>query len=287
MKHLTFLMTSTFYPAYGVGGDALHVKWLAENLVSVGHEVHVLYSEDAHGVQGKGRPVESDFNGVQVHSLKTMSNKSVYSSYIIGNDSSVTKKFDELLRETKPDVVHHHNISLLGYGILRKRRNYLNLYTAHDFWLLCQGNKLLKNDLVVCKKASCFACALSYGKPPQIWRYSRGFRKAINEIDMFISPNDYLRKRFAFSFSIKNMTLPNFVPIPSNVVGISVFSNFFLYAGVLESYKGVMELMKAWKKITYESDAKLVIVGHGSLIDKITEFIRINGLKDKVILLGG
>ena len=51
METFTFLMTSTFYPAYGIGGDALHVKWLSEQLGRAGHEVHVLYSEDAHRIK--------------------------------------------------------------------------------------------------------------------------------------------------------------------------------------------------------------------------------------------
>jgi hypothetical protein len=32
METLTFLFTSTFYPPYHIGGDAIYVKYLAEEL---------------------------------------------------------------------------------------------------------------------------------------------------------------------------------------------------------------------------------------------------------------
>ena len=46
-------MTSTFYPPYHIGGDAVHVKYLAEELAKRGHEVHILHSIDAYNVKRK------------------------------------------------------------------------------------------------------------------------------------------------------------------------------------------------------------------------------------------
>ncbi|MDY6917297.1 MAG: hypothetical protein SVP26_05030 [Chloroflexota bacterium] len=47
MTKLKFLFTTTFYPPYHIGGDALDVKWLAEDLATRGHEVHVMHSVEA------------------------------------------------------------------------------------------------------------------------------------------------------------------------------------------------------------------------------------------------
>ena len=47
METLKFVMTAAFYPPYHLGGDANHVRYLAEALSAQGHEVHVEYSPAA------------------------------------------------------------------------------------------------------------------------------------------------------------------------------------------------------------------------------------------------
>ena len=58
METLRFLFTTSFYPPYSIGGDATHVKYLAEELAREGHEVHVVHSIDAYRAKRK------DFFGV-------------------------------------------------------------------------------------------------------------------------------------------------------------------------------------------------------------------------------
>ncbi len=41
----------------------------------------------------------------------------------------------------------------------RNKNGYLNLYTAHDYWLRCQRNDLMKNNSAVCEEPSCFSCS--------------------------------------------------------------------------------------------------------------------------------
>jgi glycosyltransferase involved in cell wall biosynthesis len=143
METLTFLMTSTFYPPYHIGGDAVHVKYLAEELAKRGHEVHILHSIDAYNVKRKKIPAQTETNGVYIRQVKTHFNYTSYAAYFSGNSSKISKQFENLVKEIKPDVVHHHNISLLGYNLLKKQRNYRNIYTAHDYWLICQQNKTI------------------------------------------------------------------------------------------------------------------------------------------------
>jgi len=52
METLSFLLTTSFYPPHFVGGDAMHVKYLADLLTSKGHEVTVLFN--AHAAKWKG-----------------------------------------------------------------------------------------------------------------------------------------------------------------------------------------------------------------------------------------
>jgi glycosyltransferase involved in cell wall biosynthesis len=280
-------MTSTFYPPYHLGGDALHVKYLAEELVKRGHEVHVLHSLDAYKVKRRRLPGRTETYGVHIHTIKTHFNLSSYTAYVFGNSSPILRKFEDLVKEVKPDVVHHHNISLLGYHLLKKRDNYLNLYTAHDYWLICQQNNLLKNSSEICDGCSCFLCSLRCGRPPQLWRHAKKFREAVENIDILIAPSNYVKNRISKNFNVKAVTIPNFAPEPPSHIELSdpSFSNFFLYAGVLEKHKGIMNLINIYKEISNETNAKLLVVGAGSLRDEIRKCVKRNGFETKIALL--
>jgi glycosyltransferase involved in cell wall biosynthesis len=286
VETLTFVMTSTFYAGKGIGGDANHVKWLSEELTSLGHEVHVLFSKDAHDCKNKGLIRESEACGVHLHPIDSPLNLSAYMSYVMGKSGFVDSKFNQLIKEAKPDVVHHHNISLLGYGILKKRSDYLNIYTAHDYWFICQQSNLLKNRLTPCDSQSCFTCSLHYKKPLQIWRRSNGLLDAINELDILLAPCNYLGNELSKKLDVKVSPLPNFVPKSGVLEDFLVFSNFFLYAGMLEKHKGIMNLISVFKDIQDKTDARLLIVGSGSESQKIRNFVKINKLEGRIVMLG-
>lgn len=281
MESMKFLMTTTFYPPYHIGGDAVHVKYLAEELVRRGHEVHVFHSLDAYNVKRKGFSERTEPDGIWTYPIKTRLNLSSYATYILGNSSLISKKFDRLVDEIRPDVVHHHNISLLGYGLLKKRRNYLNLFTAHDYWLVCQQYNLLKDGAELCQRQrsdSCFFCALKRGRPPQIWRSFRRFKKAIEDIDLIISPSNCVQRTLAKEVDVKSITLPNFAPSTPNNIGSTIHSNYFLFVGMLEKHKGILNLLQVFKEIRREINAELVVVGDGSLKKQVTDFTKKNSL---------
>jgi glycosyltransferase involved in cell wall biosynthesis len=284
METLKFLFTSSFYPPYHIGGDAVHVKYLAEALAKIGHEVHVFHSIDAYRLKRKNTPKDVDYCGVHTHPIQTPFKSSSYLAYFLGGSLSVTKKFQSLVEEIRPDVVHHHNISLLGFKILGKQNDYINLYTVHDYWLVCQQNNLLKNGSRSCSNGVCFLCSLRCKKPPQIWRYTDGFKNVLGEIDCIISPSDYLKKRIAMGVHSRIVTIPNFIPSSPMNIGASGFSDFFLYAGVLENHKGILNLVKLYAESNLA--AKLVVVGQGSLTNKIKTFVQKFGLEEKIFLVG-
>lgn len=287
METLTFLFTSSFYPPYHIGGDAIHVKYLTEELVKKGHEVHVMHSLDAYTIKRGKLPGKRDHNKVVVHTLKSpLGRLDPLITYTLGNSPFVQKEFSKILKDVSPDVVHHHNLSLLGYSMLRKQGKYLSLYTAHDYWFICQTNNLLKNKKRICDKKSCFSCALISGRPPQFWRYFQGFKNAINSIDLLIAPSDYMRKRILEEIDLNSTTIPNFVPYPSNNIPSSDYSNYFLFVGMLEKHKGILNLLEVFKKYRDVIDARLIIVGTGSLKNYVKKFITSNNLEERIIYLG-
>jgi glycosyltransferase involved in cell wall biosynthesis len=286
LETLKFLMTTTFYPPYHIGGDAIHVKYLAEELVKRGHEVQVFHSLDAYRSKKKNLPIKSETRQICVHTVDEPFNLSSYAAYILGNSPSIIKKFDKLLYTLKPDVVHHHNISLLGYGILEKKGPYVNLLTTHDFWLVCQLHSLLRKGSEICEGYSCLFCALKCGKIPQTWRFLKSFKTDIKSIDLLISPSDYFRKKLAQRIDVKSVTLPNFAPHPPIDVYQVDYSDYFLFVGALEIQKGILDLLELFKQIGYNAGLKLVIVGDGSLRNHVIEFIRRNSLNTFVYCIG-
>jgi glycosyltransferase involved in cell wall biosynthesis len=289
MESLRFLLSTTFYPPYHVGGDAVHVKYLAEELMRRGHEVHVFYSLDAYRVKRKSFSETVERDGIYTYPIKTRFNLSSYAAYILGNSSLITRKFDRLINEIKPDVVHHHNISLLGHGLLKKRRNYLNFFTAHDYWLVCQQNNLLKDGSETCERrreGSCFFCALKCGRPPQIWRSFRSLKTAIEGIDLMICPSNYVRRRLSEEIDVKSVTLPNFAPSPPKNIPSASHSHYFLFVGMLEIHKGILNLLQLFKELRREINARLVVVGDGNLKKDVIDFIKRNSLNGFVSYKG-
>ncbi len=261
----------------------MHAQYLATELAARGHEVHVLHSIDAYNLKRKKVNPPNHQDGIYTYGVKTALNQTAYRTYFTGNSPTINRKFEQLVKEVNPDIVHHHNISLLGYNLLKKQKNYLNLYTAHDYWLICQKNDLTKNG-TACNNPACFMCSLKNKRTPQLWRQKTAFSQAIKDIDLLIAPSSYLKNQITQRLQIRAVTLPNFAPHPPKNGGASGFENFFLYAGVVEPHKGIMDLVDVFR--TQKPKAKLLIVGNGSLKEKISRTIQEHNLSEKVVLLG-
>lgn len=269
-----------------MGGACFHAKFLADELAERGHEVHVLYSVDAYKVKRGNRADRPENGNVFTHPIETRFGLSPYVTFLLGKSNLITRRFRNLVRETRPDVVHHHNVSLLGYNILKKMGNYLNLYTAHDYWLICPQSTLLRKGGQVCQTASCKFCGLYSKRPPQLWRYRNAFRNAVMELDVIIAPSTYVKNRIGQKFGVKSVVIPNFVPEPPISIEPSGYTDFFLFAGRLESYKGLIPVISIFEKAGERLHSKLVIAGTGSQANSIQDMIRNRGLSDRIILIG-
>lgn len=274
METLKFILTSTFYPPYHLGGDAVHVKHLADALASRGHEVHVLHSLDAYRLKRKEMPkARKEDDGVNIHTLRHPFGKiGPMWTYLTGRSRYVEKKYQELLGQVKPDVVHHHNISLLGHGLFRKMGDYRQIYTAHDHWLVCPKNDFIYKGSV-CSSKKCVSCSLQGGRPPQLWRE----KMMLDGLDGIISPSNYLASHLG-KLGISIEVLHNFIPNPPATIQSSGDEGFFLFLGVLEPHKGVLHLLNA----VTNSKNRLYIGGRGSLEGWILQTIEKKKLSSRI-----
>lgn len=290
MESLKFVMTSTFYPPYHLGGDAVHVYQLSNELAKLGHEVHVIHSIDSYRWQRKGEPSDEypNHENVTVHPIKSPIGKgSPLISYVFGSSYPVTKKIQSIINEVKPDVLHHHNIAGFGPFILGIEAPKV-LYTAHDYWMVCPMNGLTKYDRTYCtSKSNCFMCSIRSNRPPQLWRYSTVLKKCIKNVDTIITPSDFMKNKLKeFGLSGNFTTIHNFAQEPQQTGRPLHEYPYFFFVGVLEEHKGILNLVDTFIDFKNKISAKLLIAGSGSLESIIKERISKNNCHDKILMLG-
>jgi glycosyltransferase involved in cell wall biosynthesis len=279
-----FLFTTSFYPPYHVGGACTHVKYLAEALAEKGHEVHVLYSKDAYRFKRKGDRPKDRPGKVILHELNSpLGRMEPILNFTFGTQSHTYKAFAELIRRHRFDVVHHHNISLLGYDILKKIGDYRNIYTAHDYWLICHKYDYTVDHEVCWHKHSCLGCTIRHRFPYQIFRNSSSYRDALADIDLIITPSGFMSEVLAKRLPNRIINIPNLVPPFGMAKGAKGMKKtkreYFLFVGQLESHKGIIELAQVFK----DMEQRLVIVGAGSKEGVLKE---IAGKHPNIILAG-
>lgn len=262
-------MVTTFYPPYHFGGDAMHVYRLTNELARRGHDVTVLHSVDAYQALGNGesRGEFTDEAGVTVHRLRSpAAGLAPLASYLTGRPALQSRAIDAVL-DRDFDVVHFHNISLMGGpGILTRGRG-IKLYTMHEHWLVCPMHVLWKYDREPCHEPDCLRCTLTFRRPPQLWRYGDLLDRAVREVDLFLSPSRFTLEAHrdrGFDGPIRH--LPYFLPssfgrTPDPSAKADRTRPYFLYVGRLEKLKGVQRLIERFRG--YEH-ADLLVAGDGS-----------------------
>lgn len=186
-------MVTTFFGAHSFGGDAAYVDRLSRALCRRGHEVHVFHCVDAfETVRGDHplRPYDPP-PGLRVHALE--SRFGVLSPIVTqatGRPWFKRRALAAELERVETDVVHFHNISLVGGpGVLRMGRQAVRIMTAHEHWLTCPMHLLWKYDRESCQKRECIRCCLAGRRPPQVWRYTGAVGRGLRELDALIFPS--------------------------------------------------------------------------------------------------
>ena len=278
METRRIIMTSTFYPPFHLGGDAVHVRYLAEELARRGHEVHVLHSLDAFSLKARGVHPELTSTDVMTHPVGTaLGPLSATLTYLTGYSRAAVRELQRLVAEVRPDWVHHHNISLLGQGMLSVGPA-PSLLTSHDHWLACPRSDLSYLGRERCEVAECNYCSLRSGRPPQLWRSQR-FADRIGKVDVIISPSAYMADFLRERLSLRSTVLPNFVPPPGAAGGGP--REHFVFAGVLEPHKGLDLLLRGYQECGVRSE--LHVLGRGSLEPMVREAERRTGGRIKAL----
>jgi len=214
---LKFCLVTTFFGAHSFGGDAAYVDRLARALLRRGHEVHVLHCADAfQAVRGRHpfRPYAPP-SGLHVHRLESRFGLlSPLATQVTGRPYFKVEALRHALDAVDTDVVHFHNISLVGGpGVLQLGSRAVRLMTAHEHWLICPMHLLWKFGSKACDSPQCIRCCLAGGRPPQAWRYTGALDRGLRELDALIFPSRHaLEEHRRRGIGAPLVHLPYFLP---------------------------------------------------------------------------
>lgn len=288
---MRFCMITTFYPPYAFGGDGVFVHRLSDMLARRGHEVDVIHCIDsyrtlAHGPLPGAAPNEA---GVTVHGLVSgVGTLSPLATQQTGFPLFKGHKIRRILASKRFDVIHFHNISLIGGPMILRHGHGVKLYTIHEHWLVCPTHVLFKYNREACVKPNCLRCVLVHRRPPQLWRYTRMLQRAVRHVDAFIAPSRFTLERHRLAGLDRPIVhIPHCVsatefeaqPEPEVEARLPRHP-FFLFVGRLEKLKGLQTVIPLF---TNTSAADLVVIGDGTYA---AELKRLAAGHDRIHFLG-
>jgi glycosyltransferase involved in cell wall biosynthesis len=290
-RPLKFLHLTTFYPPYSFGGDAMYIYRLAHALGDAGHDVDIIHCIDSYHLLHPAEPDIKfpDHPKVTRHGLRSGYGwLSPLLTQQTGRAYLKRKYIRGLLNSKRYDVIHYHNISLLGPEILTfqpEQGPVIKMYTTHEHWLICPTHVLWKFNSRPCEKPECLRCIVMAKRPPQIWRYTGQLEKSNRHVDQFVSPSRFTARIHAErGFPRPVAHLPYFIdrvdqdwkcpgPRPQE-------RPYFLFVGRLEAIKGLQTLIDLWKRI---HDFDLLVAGTGSFESELRSLAASN---DRIRFLG-
>ena len=271
---MKILLANKFY--YRRGGDCIYMLNLAQLLKTHGHDVAVFAMDYPENIETEWKryfPNEIKFTP-RVGMLETFMRM-----FGLGE---VKRKFNSLLNDFKPDVVHLNNIHTQLSPVIARlahERGIKVIWTLHDYKLLCPRYDCLRNGNKVCEecfadkhkvleykcmKSSKLASMLAY---KEAVKWSR--EKLESYTDVFICPSQFIHNKMAQGgFDRKKMyTLCNFIDIERTKRDSYDKENYYCFIGRLSFEKGIETLIEAARTLSYH----LKIIGGGPLADILKE----------------
>jgi glycosyltransferase involved in cell wall biosynthesis len=258
--------------------------------------VHVIYCENAFELVRGDYPLRAyePHERVTTHGLRSRwGSFSPLWTQQTGGPGPKWSKIRKIINEIRPDVVHFHNLSLIGGpGLLRKNFGHaVRLMTAHEHWLVCPMHVLWQSEDRLCEQPSCHKCSIGHRRPPQLWRHSGLMEKGLGCLDRLIVPSqsaamEHQRRGIRRPIDVLPYFLPSDWPraFRTNISDINLPGHpkrpYFTCVGRIEKIKGFQDVIALMDQLP---EADLRIAGHGSYLPELR---KISGERPNVIFEG-
>ena len=284
-RPLRFCMITTFYPPYSFGGDGIFVHRLSNELAQRGHQVEVIHCIDSYRLLANQAPAKIYDNhpNVSVQGLKSKFGfLSPLATHQTGFPLFKSVAIHQILAKSF-DVIHYHNISLVGGLKILEYGRGIKLYTMHEYWLLCPTHILFRFNRAACARSHCFFCSLVYKRPPQWWRRLGLFKPVFKHVDALLAPSHFSKNvHKQLGLDVPIVHLPHFVPsteteeVPTSekTAEEPPEEPYFLFVGRLEKLKGLQTLIPIFG---HHRKALLLIAGIGSYETRLRQLADGNG----------
>lgn len=162
---MNLLFVANGYPPTAYGGAELYVADLAQELRAQGDRVAVLCAESRTDLPD-GHIIEDTVAGIPVYRVVNTF-KRLHTFRDLFTDDRIDAHFEALLLKVQPDLVHFNHLIGLSANLphITRRRGTPALFTAHDFWPLCQRVYLLDWRRRTCpgpaQGGDCYRCVTS------------------------------------------------------------------------------------------------------------------------------
>lgn len=259
---------------YRKGGAETYFFALAEGLRALGHDVaffSMQHPDNEPSYWSKYFVSEKDYVG-DISAFKKVQEAStlIYSF-------EARRKFEALLEEFKPDVIHMNNVhrqltlSILDAPYLKKHHVPV-VYTAHDYILVCPAYTMVNGHGEVCD--ACLdkhfthavrnACVKGSRVKSALASMEAEFLKlhhSYDKINLIIAPSEFMKSKLEEGgFAGKMVALQNFLTdsqmeMARKVANTHKFEDavdgkrpYFLFFGRLSKEKGILTLVRAFLK---------------------------------------
>lgn len=271
---MKILLVNKFY--YRRGGDCIYMLNLEQLLKTHGHDVAVFamdYPEN----------IETEWKRYFPNEIKFTPGVGMLETFMrMFGLGEVKRKFNSLLNDFKPDVIHLNNIHTQLSPViacLAHERGIKVFWTLHDYKLLCPRYDCLRNGNEVCEE--CFTDkhkVLEYkcmknSNLASILAYKEAMKWSCEKLegytDVFICPSQFMYNKMAQGgFDRKKMyTLCNFIDIERTRRDSYDKEDYYCFIGRLSFEKGIETLIEAARTLPYH----LKIIGSGPLADILKE----------------
>jgi len=190
------------------------------------------------------------------------------------------KKMQALLEQTRPEIVHFHNIyHQLTPALIKVARHFgcRTVLTAHDYKIMCPSYSMLRDGKVcdACVTGSVFnafryRCQEGSAAKSLLlsleatWQY---IAQNYQALDVIVSPSEFLRNELKRSLPDSRIDVIVNGIDDSHTPEAGADQGYLLYVGRLSPEKGVPTLTRAHQLMRNKMPLK--IVGHGPLYDEM------------------